>query len=529
MLNNKVRFTPFVLKYSKVSEVLCMRISAIGSMNFSTGNVVRQKTDNRPRIYYAQTPVNFGMRVDYGIPAKLAEPLQKKIENIHKNIDLIQNFFADYTVKNPQLGAKIKKGYPDLIPKRQSGIVFKLPENTIEVMRSQTRDNILYISIDDGSNEFNGIVVDGKDKLIANVLKRHPHMLPRGIKHMNAERMEQAQPEKFINLADEKIQGYSDYVRKLQSGEIPMPKVGLTPARKEWLDKNGIKTTRQVNAESVEPKEIKPKKQKITKYLDRTDERKSKIPHKPSKMTTAEYLDYMTEKSKKIIKKVSELLLTDSKDLPPHLNPKTGSNGKPLGFTIKTDDGGELKVMRKIVGSYGSSMPYLSFEKSNPDNTMNFISLDMISNKVLRTKDRGKPHISSDHVVYELTPDELKKRKIEDKLDYYMSQIFREQPDEVKHATKTEPVVADVKKEVEKTENIAPKEKTVRTEKKVVNNDLEKLKTDMRELGKRDGSIAATEYFNAFKEQFITDLKEKMSAFNSEVHKFLESLSEKKS
>ena len=233
--------------------------------------------------------------------------------------------------------------------------------------------------------------------------------------------------------------------------------------------------------------------------------------------STAKTLEFVTKASEVSFDyKIIKALLTDSKDLPPHLNPKTGSNGKPLGFTIKTDDGGELKVMRKIVGSYGSSMPYLSFEKSNPDNTLNFISLDMISNKVLRTKDRGKPHISSDHVVYELTPDELKKRKIEDKLDYYMSQIFREQPDEVKHATKTEPVVADVKKEVEKTEKIAPKEKTVRTEKKVVNNDLEKLKTDMRELGKRDGSIAATEYFNAFKEQFITDLKEKMSAFNSQ-------------
>lgn len=105
-------------------------------------------------------------------------------------------------------------------------------------MRCQTRDNILYISIDNGSVDFNGIVVDGKDKLIANYLKRHAHMLPRELKYMNNERMAKAQPEKFINIADEKLQNYGDYIRKLVSGEIAMPKVGMTPARKAWLEKD---------------------------------------------------------------------------------------------------------------------------------------------------------------------------------------------------------------------------------------------------------------------------------------------------
>lgn len=53
--------------------------------------------------------VSFGMRIDYGIPAKLTQDLQDKIVNIHKNLDFIKNFFAKYTIKNPQLGALIKK------------------------------------------------------------------------------------------------------------------------------------------------------------------------------------------------------------------------------------------------------------------------------------------------------------------------------------------------------------------------------------------------------------------------------------
>lgn len=477
-----------------------MRINGISikshpGINYSLNNYQRQ-----PFISSNADEVNFGMRVDYGIPAKLEKSLQNKILNINENIDLIQEFFKRYTVKNPQLGAKIKKGYSDLIPKRQSGIVFKLPDsdNTIEIMRGQKRKNILYISIDDGSSDFKGIIIDD-NKLIANYLKRHPHMLPAVIKYMNAERMKNANPERFINIADEKLQNYGDYIRKLQSGEIPIPKLTKTAEEK----------TKSVG--------------KLTKIVDRSTIAKHRKTEATSALKNAKFEDYIIKKSKNIISKITKLLNCDVKDFPEHLTPKLAPSGKPLGFTLQTDDGGTLKVMRKAVGSYGSSMPYLSFEKSNPDGTFNFISIDMISNKILRTKDRGKPHISSDHIVYDLNNDEIKKRKIEDKLDYYMNQIFKK---EIKPVVKDN---ASVSKQVNEPEILpaVTKEESAKSEAEglIPNDNLEKLKQEMRELGRKNGSIAATEYFNSFKEQFVLEVQQKMAEFSSEFQKFIESLS----
>lgn len=527
---------------SKSVSGLCMRINSITSVRIYSANNSNQHKSNQESVPYIRNietnAVSFGMRINYGIPAKLPQDLQDKIVNIHKNLDLIQNFFGKYTTKNPQLGALIKKNYSDLIPKRKSGIVFKLPntEDTIEIMRSQTRDNILYISIDNGSVDFNGIVVDGKDRLIANYLKRHAHMLPRELKHMNDERMVKAQPEKFINIADEKLQNYGDYIRKLESGEIPMPKVGMTPARKAWLEKDkenkiAVNKTEISQLRTAKLSETKTKTDsKLTKFVDRNPESKNRPVHKPPRLTSESYAELITQKSKNIVKNITKLFGQPENDFPPHLTPKTTPNGTILGFTLNTDDGGTLKVMKKVVGSYGSSMPYLSFEKVNKDKTMNFISIDMITNKILRTKDKGKPHISSDHIVYELTPDELKKRKIEEKLDYYMAQIIK-QPAELslsEAANTAEDIPAKLSKTIKpapRVQRITKNQKPKRIKDLGNVEDLDKLKEQMRSLGKKNGSIAAKEYFNAFREQFIAEIQTKMSEFNSKFQKFMDELS----
>ena len=527
---------------SKSVSGLCMRINSITSVRIYSANNSNQHKSNQESVPYIRNietnTVSFGMRVNYGVPAELAQDLQVKIVNIHKNLDFIKNFFAKYTIKNPQLGSLIKKGYSDLIPKRQSEIVFRLPDSkdTIEIMRSQTRDNILYISIDNGSVDFNGIVVDGKDRLIANYLKRHVHMLPRELKYMNNERMVKAQPEKFINIADEKLQNYGDYIRKLESGEIPMPKIGMTPARKAWLEKDkenkiAVNKTEISQLRTAKLSETKTKTDsKLTKFVDRNSESKNRPVHKPPRLTSESYAELITQKSKNIVKNITKLFGQPENDFPPHLTPKSTPSGTILGFSLNTDDGGTLKVMKKVVGSYGSSMPYLSFEKVNKDKTMNFISIDMITNKILRTKDKGKPHISSDHIVYELTPDELKKRKIEEKLDYYMSQITKQQAElSLSEAANT---AEDIPAKLSKTIKPAPRVQRITKNQKPERikdlsnvENLDELKEQMRSLGKKNGSIAATEYFNAFREQFIAEIQTKMFEFNSKFQKFMDELS----
>ena len=468
--------------------------------------------ENTPKYYpvnLKNDTVNFGMKVNYGTPAVLDKALQTQIAHIHENIDFIQDFFKQFN-KKQYLAAKIRDGYTDLVSKRSSGFIFKLPENgnSVEIFKSQTRPNILYISINNGKSEFNGIVIDGGDKLIANYLKLHPHMLPSSIKYMNAEAVKNAAPEKFVMLADEKMQAYLEYIKKIQSGEIQ-----LLPEKKP------------------KPEKVK---SSATKFIDRSPESKTKAHKTPPKVAPEDYGEYMTDKVKNIIKKISEFLSKDVKDFPEYITPKLTPSGKALGFKLPTDDGGSLIVMRKTVSGYGSSMPYLSFEKINSDGTLSYTSLDMISNKVLRIKDKGKPHISSDHVVYELTPDEIKKRKIEDKLDYYMKQIFKE-ASQPKTKAEVEKSVSDAPKAKRRGRKKAEPKAGVITEKPVtkqkdinqpdtgmqLNPDIENIKENMRMLGKKDGEIAATEYFNAFKEQFMKDIEIKMADFKQSLKNLL--------
>ena len=478
----------------KISNIIGICATVPSQTNSRKRNNKYNSVNNTLPAAIKTDEISFGMRVDYGVPASLAEHLQKKVTNIHENLDLIQNFFTGYTAKNPQLGALIKKGFSDLIPKRQSGIVFKLPDtkDTLEIMRSQTRKNILYISINNDSADYNGIVIDGQDKLIANYLKKHPHMLPRGIKYMDSKRMEEAEPEKFINLADEKIQKYGDYVRKLKTGELPMPKL------------NGIAV----------PKEQTTKE----KYINRISPPKhKKVETKPVEPDTESFEDYINKKITSVIKKILNLFSADKKDLPPHITPKLASNGSVLGFSLQTDDGGALSVTKKIASGYGNSMPYLSFEKVNKDKSLSFLCYDLISNKILRTKDKGgKPYISSKNIVYELTPAEIKRCNIEQKFDYYEKQIFKN--NKKGHSDNADNAVKST------TPKIKEKRSSTVHQSKQVETISENLKNNMREWGKQDGKFASDEYFEAFKEEFIKNIKKKMQVFNAKVDEFLKSL-----
>jgi len=485
-----------------------MKINNINQQFLMLSKINYNSTPNEKKFHNSLLSsaehINFGMRVSYGVPASLSKDLQLKIENMHSNMDVIKNFFAKYNAKNPQLSSLIKKEYSGLVPKRQSGIVFKLPdtENTIEIMRSQTRQDVLYISIDDKSVNYNGIIIKGKDKLIANYLKLHPHMLPRELKYMDEEAIQKAQPKKFIDIANELLQNYSDYIRKLESGELPFPKLVQSSSKKA----KPIKNNKDVISSDNKKEEKLPRK-------DIKLEEKKEI--NPARLSDEELNEYITKKNKTIINDITKIFNSEPQDIPKHLSPIRTKSGSMLGFTLQTEDGGSLKVTKKVIGAYGDDMPYLAFEITKPNKAISYINIDIITNKVLRTTDKGKPHISSSHVVYELSPAEIKKRKIFEKLDYYMSQI------------KGEPVSSFKKEKTAKKSNAKTKinVQTDILEKWFFN--LEGLNSiNEQELGKNNGTAAAAEYINAFKAQFLSELQTKMSEFNTKVQKLIEFLSE---
>lgn len=175
-------------------------------------------------IYSANKPYNpnFNSRfIDYGTPAVLPEHLLNKLALIRKNYMNIRDFFEPFKNKNFPLSSRIKKGFTDLIPKKQEALTFKYDgKNAITIMCSRKKPQFMWISTND--RPFDGIVIDD-NKLVANYLKNNPHMLPHKIQYMNEERLQAAEPEKLIELAHLKIEQYKRYLDKFRNGEIPYP------------------------------------------------------------------------------------------------------------------------------------------------------------------------------------------------------------------------------------------------------------------------------------------------------------------
>ncbi len=175
--------------------------------------------------------------IDYGTPAILPEHLLEKLAQMRKNYMDIRAFFEQFKNRNSLLASRIRKGYDDLVPKKNESLTFKYDDKrTFTIMCSRKKPQFIWINVDDGS-PFNGIVIDD-NKLVANYLKNNPHMLPHKIQYMNAERMKAAAPEKFIELASQKVEQYKQYITGFQNGEIrlshPRVKNRSNPYQQEY-------------------------------------------------------------------------------------------------------------------------------------------------------------------------------------------------------------------------------------------------------------------------------------------------------
>ena len=391
-------------------------------------------------------------------------------------------------------------------------------------MRGQRNRERIFLSHDTEGQDFNGIILDG-DKLIANYRKNDPHMLPANLRYMNQEMLEAANPEYFIDLALEKISKYNAYIEKFQKGEksLPLPD-SKHPSYIKDVDKY---IEEQQNGTG-----------KIRKYR-RVKRNKTAQPEEGSK-TVRENKPADSSKNipldKKIFlyqDKIRGLLNTKSEDFPSHITPKTDLSGKNIGYSLKTADNGMLKVSENVLNlGKNKTVVYLTFEKFNPDDSRNYISIEISTGRILKTRDKGKPLTTPDNSVVYMPQEEVVKRKFEQKLDTYMSEIFpninlteelsKIPKPRVKKAPKTpkQPKQPKQTPEKPKTENIIVED----VQGIDINKSIENIKSKIVERAKKDAEAVAEKYRSNFVFVVKDEIRKFMKELNQKTEDFLASL-----
>lgn len=272
---------------------------------------------------------------------ELPKNIQSTLENMHTNIDSINNFFHKLST-NPVKAEKIKNNYPDLVRKqKKKGIIFNLDneEGTITILRNRNKNTLLRLIINNQNGE-NHFLIDGYDKIVANLNKKNPTILPPKLRYMTSTEINSSGVKQYIEIAGRKISDYTQYLKSFDNGI--KPSITTVPNANESL------------------------------------------------------------------KKILTIFEGKGENLPDNLRLLVSpNNNKVLAFNLKTSDGGELKVSKKVSSEYKEDLRYLSFEETLPDGAKKFLSIDLLTNDFLKTGLKGKPVVINDKVL-SYTPAELK-------------------------------------------------------------------------------------------------------------------------
>lgn len=323
--------------------------------------------------------VSFSAR--FKAPRQISEPAifnqatQDTVQNVYAKLKTIKKFFADML---PAKASHIKQEYePLLIYKGNKGHTFVLKDNpdgveTLTVARSNKNSNLIRIVVRDKDKNATHFLIDGLDKSVANINQSAPFMMPASFRYMSAEEIATSGVKKYITLADKELTKYAEFLENY----------GKPNKVQEVVQE--VKNPTKI-AETVEAKlsEIKPNK--LINIFD-----------------------------------------TEIDKLPKHINPQVSpSSGKMVGFTLNTEDGSTIRVIKAMNPDYGDQLKYISIRKITPSGEKQYISVDLLNKEILKTDQQtGKPLIIND-TVYHYTPQELAHENVVEDFNTIMKEIFR--------------------------------------------------------------------------------------------------------
>ena len=355
---------------------------------FNNNRNIQQDSIQRKPYYtpmLGRDMVNFtgGIRVTRKEPVfdLLNQLTQDTMGSIYLNLKKAKKYFADM---HPVKVTQIKQKYEPLqIYKGSKGHTFKLTDNpdgidTISVYRSNKNENLMRIVVKDKKENATHFVIDGLDRVVANISQNQPYLMPPRLRYMTNAQINQSGVKKYIALADEELGKYVKFLDEFGQAK-PVEKVAEKPVKKVAEE---VKPPIESQV-AVKPVKIKP--DNLFAIFDNTAE-----------------------------------------TLPKHINPQISpASGKVVGFSLKTQDGGSLKVSKKMNSLYGDQLRYVSLEKTLPNGEKKYISIDLSNKNFLDTdQNTGKPTIFEDS-IYSFTPEEIEKNNLANDFAEYMKEIFR--------------------------------------------------------------------------------------------------------
>lgn len=322
---------------------------------------------------------------------ELSYESQLMVKSINESLNKIEELFNSIS-KNKQTQTNIKSRYinnpeTNMVPvkAKTKGYTFKTPEEglLVKVWHKTGKKNLTRISYG-AEGDSTHILIDGYDKIVANLLPNFPSFIPLKLRYMTSQQIKESNAEKYIAIIDEELQSFKTYLENYEFRKWTKPREkGQSPV-KTVIAKKIVNSSKGVNA----------------------------APKVAAQITSSE----------KFSKKLVKLLDTPLEQLPKHLNPIVAPSGKVVGFNMKLDSG-SIKITKKMNGLYKESLPYLSIEEFQPLQSTQYINIDLINGRFLKTGANGRPIILNNK-VFHYTPEDLKNINLAERLNKYMNEIF---------------------------------------------------------------------------------------------------------
>lgn len=303
--------------------------------------------------------------------------MQQKVQEIHEYLTNIKRLIRSFS-SNREAQEQARRTYKALVVNRNpSGFTFDI--STPEILAFITiseglkeRERLRFAIMENG--EETHYMLDGNDKVVSNLHKNSPNVMPRKFRYMTDSQIEESGVTRYINIAHQELKKFHAHLSKFNYKAFIAAKAAQ-------------------EAESITKEQSKPIKPKSIKELLKD-------------------LNFIFENGAENL----------ASDVEARVSP---SSGKVLYASMKNKDGSTVKISKKISTEYKDSLVYISLERTDAFGTKEYINIDLATNNFLMTNlNNGRPLIVKDAVL-QFSPEEVSEHKLCEKVEAWTKNLLK--------------------------------------------------------------------------------------------------------